>query len=164
MVARLSEMTTPWAVDFAAAGDGLSFAAPQKTARIALRGQLLLERAAALKGVRIGGRGVPGFDGVPLHLAPDECRNLENVFLRDRVFAAIGNDGSMCLRLPGDIAVELIDNGLCVTAGKNLLTWPVESAYQLEVNWRILLLTYWQATGTSGKRARRLWSEFAINH
>ena len=110
------------------------------------------------------GSGIAGFDGVPLHLAPGACTNLENVFLRDRIFAAVGNDGSLCLRLPTDIAVELVDNGLCLTAGKNLLTWPVENAYQLEVNWRILLLTYWHATGTSGKRARRLWSEFAIKH
>jgi hypothetical protein len=164
MVARLSEMPAPWALDFAAApANEYPFAGPN-VRRLALRGQLLLERAASLANVRVGNRPIPGFDGMPLHLEAGACSNLENVFLRDRVFATVSDDGSLCLRLPTDISAELIDNGLCLPAGKNLLTWPVEGSYQLEVNWRILLLTYWHATGTSGKRARRLWSEFAIKH
>jgi hypothetical protein len=164
MVARLSEMPAPWALEFATApANDRQFAAPSAP-RLAMRGQLLLERATSMADVRIGNRVIPDFGGVPLHLEASACTNTENVFLRDRVFATVSNDGSLCLRLPADISAELIDNGLCVAAGKNLLTWQVESAYQLEVNWRILLLTYWHATGTSGKRARRLWSEFAIKH
>ena len=70
----------------------------------------------------------------------------------------------MCLRLARDVADDLIDNGLCVQAGRNHLTWPVVSVHQLNVSWRILLHAYWTAVGMPSRHARRLWSEWVINH
>ncbi len=90
------------------------------------------------------------------------CGN--NGFLKGRIFAVVATDGSMCLRLPKDIGADLIDNGLCMQAGRNLLTWPVTTAHQFEVSWRILLHAYWNAAGSAERHARRLWSEWVINH
>ena len=129
-----------------------------------MRGQLLLERASSLADVQPGGRGIHGIDGTPLHLAAQSCRNKRDAFIRDRVFVVIGDEGSMCLRLPDDLADDLVDNGLCIRLGKNLLTWPIANEYQLEVNWRILLHAYWNATSTTKKHARRMLSEFVIQH
>ena len=164
MVARFSEMPVPWPAEAAVAPSGTSTVAGSAPAGLALRGQLLLERASTLADVSAGGRGIPGFDGLPLHIAGYACQNHSDSFIRDRIFAVIGGDGSMCLRLPGEIADDLVDNGLCIPAGKNLLTWPVENAYQLEVSWRILLHAYWNVTSLSTKHARRTWSEFVIQH
>ncbi len=164
MVARLSEMPAPWFADAPAAPDATHFAVGSGRGGLALRGQLLLERASALEGISARGRGIRNVGGVALRLDDAVCRNTDNCFIEGRVFAAIGGDGSVCLRLPESIADDLIDNGLCVRAGKNLLTWPATTAYQLEVNWRILLHAYWQVTGFSAKHARRMWSEYVIQH
>ena len=164
MVVRLSDLPALWSTDpLAAPGMPLGmagFTAPGT----APRGQLLLDRASTLAGVRPGGRGIRGIEGVPLSLAASECRNARECFITDRVFALVDDDGSMCLRLPAEIADDLVENGLCMRAGKNLLTWPVSNDHQLEIAWRILLNAYWNATGTPPKRARRLWSEWVINH
>jgi hypothetical protein len=132
--------------------------------RLALRAELLVERAAGLAGVRVGERTHLLIDGVPLHLEADRCQRNKDLFLRNRVFAVIGDDGSLCLRLPTAVRNDLLENGLCVPFGKSLLTWPVASAHQLEVAWRILLHTYWEVTDLPERHARRLWSEWVINH
>jgi len=164
MVARLSEMPNIWAAESAVAKGSKNQLAGIHAPRLALRGQLLLERATSLADVSVGGRGIPGFAGVPLHVAENACRHTADSLLRDRVFAAIANDGSICMRLPEEIGDDLVENGLCVRAGKNLLTWPVGNDHQLEVSWRILLHAYWNVTGVAPKHARRLWSEFVIQH
>jgi len=164
MVARLSEFSAPWADNFAPDLDSSRGNVGTLLPPLALRGRLLLERASTLTGVQAGGRNIPGIAGTPLHLVGEECRKSRNTFMRDRVFAAIGDDGSMCLRLPEDLADDLVENGLCVRLGKNLLTWKIENEYQLEVNWRILLHAYWNVTGPSPKQARRLLSEWVIQH
>ena len=164
MVARLSEMPDIWTAESAVAQGSKNQFAGIHAPRLALRGQLLLERATALADVSAGGRSIPGFAGIPLHIAKSACRRTGDSFLRDHVFAAIADDGSICMRLPQEIGDDLVENGLCVRAGKNLLTWPVTNDHQLEVSWRILLHAYWNVTGVSPKHARRLWSEFVIQH
>jgi len=164
MVARLSEMPALWAVESAFAPGSSHLRASHNAHRPALRGRLLLERASSLADIQLGGRSIPGMEGTPLRIADAACRNNADAFIRDRVFAVIHNDGSMCLRLPRDIADDLVDNGLCLRAGKNLLTWPVENTRQMEISWRTLLHAYWYVTDTPPRRARRLWSEWVIQH
>ena len=164
MVARLSQLSALRTVDTATAPDSSLEHIGSPPTQLALRGQLLLERASSLAGVQPGGRGITGIAGMPLHLAAHSCRNKRNAFIRDRVFAVISGDGSMCLRLPDDLADDLVDNGLCIRLGKNLLTWVIENEYQLEVNWRILLHAYWNVTSTSRKHTRWMLSEFVIQH
>lgn len=127
-------------------------------------GQRLVERAETLGGVATGGSGVPGFAGNSLRLNGGDERCNDSCFIRGRVFAVVGDDGSLCLRLPRNIAEDLIDNALGVQAGKNILTWPPQSDYQLETQWRILKQAYWNATGVPERRTRRLWSEWVVNH
>jgi len=164
MAVRFSELPAPWVLNTAHSARDRVVATDGRPARIGLRGQLLLERADSLAGVRIGGRGIPGVAGVPLSLDPKQCKRKTDLFLRDRVFALVADDGAVCLRLPTDIGDDLVENGLCVRAGKNLLTWPVENEHMLEIAWRILLHAYWEVTGTPARHARRLWSEWVINH
>lgn len=164
MVARFTEMPAPWAVDTPAAPGSLHPLAGCKTAPLIPEGQLLRARASTLAGVRLGGRGIPSFEGMPLRLESLTPSNTGGGFLKGRIFAVIADDGSMCLRLPKTIADDLIDNGLCVRAGRNQLTWPTTTPHQLEVSWRILLHAYWAVAGTPPRHARRLWSEWVINH
>ena len=167
MVARLSDFPANFNADMVPALSNTSQIGSVTSAakhKLAVRGQLLLERAGSLADVRAGEQGIPGFTGTSLHLQQHVCRSPKDSFIRDRVFAVIADDGSICLRLPEEIAEDLIENGLCMRAGKNLLTWPIENEYQLEVSWRILLQAYWKITGTSAKRARRMWSEYVIQH
>lgn len=164
MVARLSELPALWVgCPETTLGDA-HLHTDTAPARLGLRGLMLLERASSLDGVRLGGRGIPGFRGVPLTLDPARCRNQDGTFIRNRCFAVIGTDGSVCLRLPKHLADDLVDNGLGIVCGKNILTWPVTGAQQLEVNWRILLHAYWNITDLSAKRARRMWSEWVVRH
>ena len=163
MVARLAELPAPWLADIKVApGDqGRSGIAPCSTP---VPGLLLRERASELEGVTAGGFGISGVEGVALRIDPALCNGQSDCFLRDRVFAVVGNDGDLYLKLPKVIADDLVENGLAVYMGKYVLTWPVENAYQLEVSWRILLHAYWYATGTPEKRTRRMWSEYVIQH
>jgi hypothetical protein len=127
-------------------------------------GRVLVLRASELENIAISTEGVPGISGTPLAIADvSKCRD-SDCFITDSVFAVVNQDGSICLRLPTAIASDLLENGLCLRAGKNLLTWAPETPHQLEVAWRILLHAYWNATGTPTKRSRRLWSEWVINH
>ena len=80
------------------------------------------------------------------------------------MFAVVGDDGALCLRLPETVVDDLVESGLGVRAGKNFLTWPVTDADQLETNWRILLHAYWQVTEFAPRKARRMWSEWVIRH
>lgn len=160
MVARLTDLHAPRLPDPAPTSGSRS--APEHPVRLGLRGQLLLERATALKGVRAGGRCLATFPGVPLRIEDELCHSRPDSFIRDRMFAVIADDGSLCVRLPEPIAEDLIENGLCLRSGKLLLTWPIENTNQFELAWQILLHTYWRATGTPEKRYRRMWSEFAV--
>ncbi len=127
-------------------------------------GRLLINRASELTGVTAGGRGIPGFAGTDLRLDPSVRRYVTDCFLRKNSFAVVGDDGALCLRVPQHIAEDLVENGLAVSAGKNLLTWPIDFTHQLETNWRILLHAYWNVTGVPEKRTRRMWSEYVIQH
>ena len=95
MVVRLSDLPALWSTEpLAAPGMPLGlagFTAPG----MAPRGQMLLDRASTLAGVRPGGRGIRGIEGVPLSLAASECRNARECFITDRVFALVDDDGSM---------------------------------------------------------------------
>jgi len=127
-------------------------------------GRVLVLRASELENIAISPEGVPGISGTPLIVADSsKCRD-GDCFINDSVFAIVNQDGSICLRLPTAIANDLLENGLCLRAGRNLLTWAPETPHQLEVAWRILLHAYWNASGTPTKRSRRLWSEWVINH
>ncbi len=161
MVARLSENYARRSAD---SGTGLAAAKVWRTPSAASMGQLLLMRAGELENVTVGRDTVAAIDGIPLHLEDTTGCSTEDCFIAAAVFAVVDNDGSICLRLPQTIANDLLENGLCLRAGKNLLTWPPENAHQLEVAWRILLHAYWNAAGTPAKRSRRLWSEWVINH
>lgn len=161
MVARLSESYTRLGGNTGTtAADGRISRVPH----VASMGQRLLQRVVELERVGISNEGIPGIDGTPLYISDTTGSGNEECFIADSVFAVINQDGSICLRLPNTIAADLIENGLCVRAGKNLLTWPPESPHQLEVAWRILLHAYWNAAGTPARRSRRLWSEWVINH
>ncbi len=164
MVARFSELPAPRVGHVDPTLGDAHLHTDNASARLGLRGLMLLERASSLDGVRLGGRGIPGISGIPLYIEPAHCRNQSDTFIRGRAFAVICSDGSVCLRLPKDVADDLVRNGLCLKAGKNLLTWPVTSERQLEVTWRILLHAYWNVTGTPRKQARRLWSEWVIQN
>lgn len=161
MVARLSENYARWSAD---SDSGLSDSKTRRLPPAATMGRLLLLRASELENVAIGRDPVADISGVPLYLADTTGCSTEDCFISGSVFAVVDNDGSVCLRLPTTIANDLIENGLCLRAGRNLLTWPPENAHQLEVTWRILLHAYWNAAGTPAKRSRRLWSEWVINH
>lgn len=161
MVARLSENYARRAAD---AGTGLAEARVSHAPLAASMGRLLLLRAGELENVAIGRDSIDAISGVPLCLADSTGCSTEDVFVSGSVFAVVDQDGSICLRLPNVIANDLVENGLCLRAGKNLLTWPPENPHQLEVAWRILLHAYWNAAGIPIKRSRRLWSEWVINH
>lgn len=161
MVARLSENYARLAAD---SGAGLPEAKVSRRLPAASMGRLLLMRVGELENVAIGRDALADISGVPLYLEDSTGCTGEDCFVSGSVFAVVDNDGSICLRLPEAIANDLIENGLCLRAGKNLLTWPPENAHQLEVAWRILLHAYWNAAGTPTRRSRRLWSEWVINH
>jgi len=161
MVARLSENYARWSAD---SGPDLAEAKNWRAPPAASIGRLLLMRAGELENVAIGREAITDISGTPLYLQDPSGCSTEDCFITGSVFAIVANDGSICLRLPNAIANDLIENGLCLRAGKNLLTWPPENAHQLEVAWRILLHAYWNAAGTPTKRSRRLWSEWVINH
>ncbi len=163
MVARFGDMSVPWIADESAAPGLRHPLAGSGTAHLIPEGQRLLARASTLANVRSGGRGIHGFAGTPLRLA-SFLREPRGGFIHGRMFAAIARDGSMCLRLNATVAEDLIENGLCMQAGRNQLTWPINTVHQLEVSWRILLHAYWDVSGTPPKHARRLWSEWVINH
>jgi hypothetical protein len=158
MVARLSETYAHRQQDSAAVFP------ESKTAHTVSMGQRLLQRVYDLGNIGIARENVPGISGTPLYLVDPLNCSTDDCFVTGSVFAVVAQDGSICLRLPNTIANDLIENGLCLRAGKNLLTWPPESPHQLEVAWRILLHAYWNASGIPAKRSRRLWSEWVINH
>lgn len=162
MVARFADIPAPWAVD-----------TPVETAPKLHRsqsltsaewGQRLLARANSLEGVRLGGRGISSFAGTPLRYTHTGRRRGASGFVKGRIFAVVAADGAMCLRLADEIANDLADNGLCVQADKFSITWPVVAPHQLEISWRILLHAYWDIAGTPPRHARRMWSEWVINH
>lgn len=161
MVARLSEGPLWWAAEAAAL-------ATSRRDEAALAGDefrnLLLKRAASLAGVRVGERPLPTLSGAPLHLDAQFCRNREQCFIHANAFAVIDPQGALVLRVPPQIADDLIENGLGVQLGRNVLTWPPATAHQFETTWRILLHAYWDATGTPPKARRRLWSEWVVRH
>ena len=161
MVARLSE---DYAHLEAEAGMGLAKATGSRARREASMGELLLRRATELDNVAASPVAIPEISGTPLLLADTDNCSTENCFISGAVFAVVSQDGSICLRLPDAIGNDLVENGLCLRAGRNLLTWPPENPHQLEVAWRILLHAYWNASGIPSKRSRRLWSEWVINH
>ena len=161
MVARLSEDYAHLAAE---AGIGLAKARVSRAPRAASMGALLLRRATELYNVAISPAGIAEISGTPLLLADTTNCSTENCFITGAVFAVVNPDGSICLRLPEAIANDLVENGLCLRAGRNLLTWPPENPHQLEVAWRILLHAYWNVSGIPSKRSRRLWSEWVINH
>jgi len=164
MVVRIADLPTPWtAIPAFALGIAQEYADPEARQLLPM-GPLLLARASSLAGITVGGRGIQGISGTPLHLTATECRNTHDCLISNRVLMVVDVDGSMCLRLPREIAEDLIDNGLCIRAGKNLLTWPPANEHQLEIAWRILLHAYWHATSTRPERMRRMWSEWVINH
>jgi hypothetical protein len=153
MVAKFSETPVPRPAD---AGKVRGHA----PADLALRGQLILEKASTLEHVTAAEHGLAHFEGVALRIAADACHNRANYFLRDQIFAVIAGDGTVCLRVPDQIAEDLVENGLCTWNGKNLLTKPVTNAWQLKVNWRILLHAYRNITSRSPEQVRRMWSDF----
>lgn len=161
MVARLSEN---YARRSASSGTGLADVGISHDSYAPSMGQVLLLRASELDSVAIGAEGVPGISGSALVIADENRCKDADCFIADSVFAVVNDDGSICLRLPNTIANDLLENGLCLRAGRNLLTWAPETQHQLEVAWRILVHAYWNATGTPTKRSRRLWSEWVINH
>lgn len=162
MVARFSELPVPWAGCPDTTRGDAHLHATNAPARLGLRGLMLLERASSLEGVRLGGRGLPGISGSPLRLSRARCINQTDAFIRGRTFAVISDDGSVCLRLPQHLATDLIDNGLAVAQGKNILTLPVHNERQLEINWRILLHAYWHLIDPAARHGRRLWSEWVV--
>ena len=161
MVARLSEN---YARQSAGSGTGLADVGIAHDSYTPSMGQVLLLRASELENVAISTERVPDISGTPLVIAAANKYADADCFITDSVFAVVNHDGSICLRLPNSIASDLLENGLCLRAGKNLLTWVPETPHQLEVAWRILLHAYWNAAGTPTKRSRRLWSEWVINH
>lgn len=161
MVARLSENHAHLGAE---AGIRLAEAQGSHALREASMGELLLRRATELENVAISPERILEISGTPLSIAGGGDCNSDNCFISGDVFAVISHDGSICLRLPDAIGNDLVENGLCLRAGRNLLTWPPENSQQLEVAWRILLHAYWNASGTPSKRSRRLWSEWVINH
>jgi len=161
MVARLSENQTWRFADTGAPRTEGQSSSLQPAESV---GQRLLQRAADLDNVGISRTNITGISGTPLHLVDTSACTNEDCFITGSVFAIVNQDGSICLRLPQGVATDLIENGLCLRAGKNLLTWPPEGAHQLEVAWRILQHAYWNAAGIPPRHARRLWSEWVINH
>ena len=161
MVARLSEN---YARRSAGSGTGLADCGIVRDNYAPSMGQVLLLRASELENVVTSAEGLPNISGTPLAIADAKKCADADCFITDSVFAVINHDGSICLRLPDSIASDLLENGLCLRAGKDLLTWVPETPHQLEIAWRILLHAYWNAAGTPTKRSRRLWSEWVINH
>lgn len=161
MVARLSEN---YARRSSGSGTGLAGVDSSHDSYAPAMGQVLLLRASELEHVVISAERIPDISGTPLVIADANKCGDADCFITNSVFAIVNHDGSICLRLPESIANDLLENGLCLRAGKNLLTWAPETPHQLEVAWRILLHAYWNAAGTPTKRSRRLWSEWVINH
>ena len=164
MVARFADIPAPWAADTPVETAPNSVLHRSQSLTSAEWGQRLLARASSLEGVRLGGRGISSFAGVPLRYCRTDRRRGASGFVKGRIFAVVADDGAMCLRLSDEIASDLIDNGLCVGAGKLSVTWPIASSHQLEIFWRVLLHAYWDIAGTPPRHTRRMWSEWIINH
>ena len=160
MVAKFSETPVLGPTPAGAARASADKAVGPALAGLPLRGQLLLEKANTLEQIATVSHGLRGLEGVALRVAAEACTTRENYFIRDRIFAVIRGDGSVCLRVPEEIATDLIENGLCFRSGKNLLTRPVANAWHLKVNGRILLQAYRNITSPSPAEVRRMWSDF----
>ena len=163
MVACLKDVLAPLGVEPALA-PGTTVSADSTTRQIPEKGELLHLRASSLMGVRLGGAGLPGISGMPVHFLAPTLTNTNYCFIRKRIFAVIRADGSIVFRAPILTADDLVENGLCIRKGKNLQTWTPRDTYQLEVVWRILLQAYWSVSATSVDRPYRLWSEWAAIH
>ena len=159
MVARLSELPAPWLADALLAPGRIETFAGSTPLKPLNKGELMAQRASSLKGISVGGRGIPEFSGIALRLDEKYRRYVRDFFIRGSVFAVIGSEGDVCVRLPKIITEDLVENGLAIKLGKNLVTWPANTNHQLEINWRVLLQTYCHITGLPEKRKRFLWSE-----
>ncbi len=163
MVASLIDVLTPLGAMAPAAPDMLTRVG-STAPHLPDMGTLLCSRASSLSGVRLGGVGIPSMRGTPVRFLEPTLGNTEYCFMRKRIFALIAADGSLFLRAPAVTADDLVENGLCIRAGKNLHTWTPRNQYQFEVVWRILLQAYWSVSAISADRPYRLWSEWAAIH
>ena len=127
-------------------------------------GQQLLTRASKLPGIRFGGQGAIVTGGIQLHVDAALCSAMPRGFIRKRIFAVVRSDGSVLVRLPEPVTEDLVENGLAIRRGKNLLTITPTSNYQLELVWLVLIHAYWLVTSAEESDNHTILSEHILLH
>jgi hypothetical protein len=145
-------------------GPGLSEGCSNHAPRLSTYGQQLIGRVTQLAGVRLGGQGYRGMKGTPICVDPSAVRCSEFGFLHKRIFAVVRDSGAMCLRLPETCAEDLIENGMAIRQGKDVLCNAPISDYQLEFSWQLLLHAYWLVTQADHSHQYTILTEHIIRH